>query len=357
MRPSGRLAVLLSAASLCVGAHAEAKMITRCGTVVADDAVLARDLRCEGPGVILRNPRSVLHLNGHTIASTRTCAEGAAPSGIVVERTAEGSQILGPGLVTGFVTGVALGDVVRVTVRDVRIADSCALGMLIVGADGIRVRDVMLHRNGAATADGGALRVETSARLALDGSEIFANASGGTGAAVDLRDCDRCRLVANRIVGNRGTGLRLDTESAAAVVERNVVLDHRPYDVVDQSSDGVFALNVFERADGIRPPALWPLPGPPAPAMPAPAGCGVMTAPVHARQRVTLACPQDPGTRTVRNSVVAYRLLNVFTHAPAATACDGTEVRPADAGGGGAVTCTNPDSVFPMLLEVTCCLN
>ena len=59
--------------------------------------------------------------------------------------------------------------------RDVRVTDSCALGMLLVGTDGVRVRDVVLHRNGAATDDGGAIRVEQSARFALEGADIFAN--------------------------------------------------------------------------------------------------------------------------------------------------------------------------------------
>jgi hypothetical protein len=32
-------------------------------------------------------------------------------------------------------------------------------------------------------------------------------------------------------------------------------------------------------------------------------------------------------------------------------------VRPADSADGGAVRCTNPDRIYPVLLEMTCCLN
>ena len=142
--------------------------------------------------------------------------------------------------------------------------------MLVVGTDGVRVRDALLHRNGAATDEGGAIRVEQSARFALEGTDVFANATGGKGAAVDLRDCDRCRIVANRIVANAGPGLRLDPESRAAVLERNVVLDQRATDVVDQSNDGTYVFNLFERGDGLRPPPLWPQVGPPSAALPAP---------------------------------------------------------------------------------------
>lgn len=329
----------------------------RCGTVVDEDAVLDRDLRCDGVGIVLRNPRSVLHLNGHTIESSRSCAEGAAPSGITVEGTADGAQILGPGTVRGFVTGIALGEAVRVQVRDVRVADSCAVGVLVVGSDGVRVRDAILHRNGAATEDGAAVRVEESNRFFLEGSDVFANATGANGAAVDLRDCDNCRIVANRIVANAGPGLRLDPESRATVIERNVVLDSRGRDVVDASNDGTYVLNLFERGDGLRPPALAPAIGPPAPALPAPAGCGVMQVPIAPRATATVQCPPAGGLRAVRNGVVAYRLLNAFNNQLAFhTACEDLEVRAASDDAGGSVRCTNPDRTFGALLEVTCCL-
>jgi hypothetical protein len=328
----------------------------RCGTIVEDVAVLDRDLRCDGVGVVLRNPRSTLQLNGHTIASASSCADGAAPSGVTVEKTADGAQILGPGVIRGFVTGIAIGETVRVQVRDVRVSDSCGVGLLAVGTDGVRVRDVMLHRNGVATDEGGAIRVEQSARFALEGTEVFANRTGGKGAAVDLRDCDRCRVVANRIVANAGPGLRLDPESQGAVLERNVVLDQRGTDIVDQSNDGTYVFNVFERGDGLRPPALMPSTGPPAPAQPIPAGCGTMQAMVQPRETVTVSCPPAGGVRGVRNGVVSYRLLNWLSRQPWGQGCNPVEVRVPDGKESGAVRCTNADRTSAGILEVTCCL-
>jgi hypothetical protein len=344
-------------AVLSASTAAAGRSVVRCGTVVEDEAVLDIDLRCDGVGIVLRNPRSVLQLNGHTIESARSCADGAAPSGVTVEPTADGAQILGPGLVRGFVTGIAIGEAVRVQVRDVRVSDSCGVGMLVVGTDGVRVRDAMLHRNGVATDEGGAIRVEQSARFALEGVDVFANGTGAKGAAVDLRDCDHCRIVANRIVANAGPGLRLDPESRGAVLERNVVLDQRGNDVVDQSNDGTYVLNLFERGDGLRPPALWPVVGAPASAQPAPAGCGLMHTLVAARTTAVLACPDvGGGVRAVRNGVVAYRLLNPLSLQPFGVSCDPVEVRPANGTEGGAVRCTNPDRTVPAVLEITCCL-
>lgn len=355
--PSRALLCVLAVALLQATGVAARTIVVRCGTVVEEEAVVDRDLRCDGPGLILRNPRSVLQLNGHTVESARSCAEGAAPSGIVVEKTAEGARILGPGLIRGFVTGIAIGEAARVTVRDVRVSDSCSVGILAIGTDGVRVRDGMLHRNGAASDEGGGVRVEQSARFALEGTEVFMNASGGKGAAVDLRDCDRCRIVANRILGNKGIGLRLDTESRAAILERNVVLDQRGSDVVDHSTDGTYILNVFEHGDGLKPPAVWPLPGPPAPAQPAPAGCGVMHGLVQPLATITLTCPQPAGIRAVRNSVVAYRMLDPFNGGASGIACNPVEILSATSSDGGGVRCTNPDRIYAALLETTCCLN
>jgi hypothetical protein len=353
--PPVRLVLVALLACLAVPEDATAAPL-RCGAVVDESAVLDRDLRCDGVAIVLRNPRSVLHLNGHTIESSRSCADGAAPSGVAVERTAEGAQILGPGLVRGFVTGIALGEAVRAQVREVRVADSCAVGILVVGSDGVRVRDVLLHRNGTASDDGAAIRVEQSSRFFLEGSDVFANHGGAKSAAVDLRDCDNCRIVANRIVANAEPGLRLDQESRGTVVERNVVLDSRGRDLVDSSNDGTYVLNSFERGDGIQPPALSPATGPPAPALPAPAGCGVMHVLIAARGTETVQCPPTSGARAVRNGVVAYRLLNPLSSLPFHVKCEGVETRAPDGSAGGSVRCTNPERTYPALLEVTCCL-
>ena len=117
-------------------------------------------------------------------------------------------------------------------------------------------------------------------------------------------------------------------------------------------------MNGFERGDGVDPPDAWPLLGIPASPAPGVAGCGTMNAPIGPRSTITITCPQDSGLRAVRNSVVSYRLLNVFNSTLLFVGtCDPGVVKPASGTGGGAVTCTNPDSVWSAMLEVTCCLN
>jgi hypothetical protein len=326
----------------------------RCGDVIEERAVLDRELRCDGPALIVRNPRTVVQLNGHTIEAARACGENAT-TGILVEEAAEGAQILGPGTIRGFATGVSVSGTTRVQVGDLRVSDSCGYALAVRGGNRTRLRNLVLDRNGT-TQGGGAVRVETVLGFVLEQSMLFLNSSEPNGATVDLRSCRRCRLTQNRIVANQGVGVRFDVESHGNEVERNVILDQRPNDVVDEGADNTFALNIFERGDGVTPPALWPLVDP-GPAGPGVAGCGTLATPVGPRRTAVLACPQDSGLRALRNSVVAYRLLNPFTNLVFTAPCAPAEVRPATSAGGGAVTCTNPDSLWTAVLEVTCCLN
>ncbi|MEO6027351.1 MAG: right-handed parallel beta-helix repeat-containing protein, partial [Candidatus Binatia bacterium] len=327
----------------------------RCGMVLGEQAVLDRDLVCDGPGLIVRNPRTVLQLNGHTILSRRTCAEGAAPAGIVVEPTADGAQIFGPGLIRGFVNGIAVTTASRVQLRDLRVTDSCTNGILVAGGDDARVDGVTLHRNGLEGDEGTGIRAEHVDRFTLEASEVFGNGHGDRVGAVDLRDCTHCRVAQNRMLGNRAAGLRLDLDSHDAAVEKNVALDNAFADLVDDGNDSIFALNVFERGTGVVPPKLAPLVGRAERGVPAVAGCATVSDTVKPRETVTVTCPQDPQLRGLRNSVVGYRLL--FMDRPFGGACAGSEIKAAHSGGGGSLTCTNPSPIWLLALEVTCCLN
>ena len=77
-RTSGRGArAALVAVALLVMLPAPGRATVSCGTVVEEQVILDRDLRCDGPGLIVRNPRTVVQLNGHAIVSTRACGAEA----------------------------------------------------------------------------------------------------------------------------------------------------------------------------------------------------------------------------------------------------------------------------------------
>ena len=326
--------------------------------VVDTTVVLDRDLECQGTGLVLRNPRATVQLNGHTVRFTDGC-DGATAAGIRIESTADGAQILGPGAIRGFPTGIGVDGAARVQLRDLTVSESCGRGIALVHADAFDARNLLLRKNGSIAGDGGsALDVDDATTLVLSDSAVFLNGAGARSAAIDLRGCVECRLSGNRIIGNRGIGLRLDTESHGCEVQRNVVLDHERTDIADHGADNAIALNAFERGDGVTPPALWPLIGPTATAPAGVAGCATLSQGLAPGETVTVTCPQDPGLRGLRNTVVGYRFLNPFNPAlPFPTTCDPAEIVAATSGGGGAVRCRNSDRLWALILEVTCCLN
>ncbi|MBI3770681.1 MAG: right-handed parallel beta-helix repeat-containing protein [Deltaproteobacteria bacterium] len=358
MRTLGRGAAALLVSTTLVTPRIAASATVTCGMVVEDQIVLDRDLRCAGPALVIRNPRTVVQLNGHVLESSRPCHDAGSTVGIVVEPTADRANILGPGIVRGFATGITIDWAPQVQLRDLRVTDSCAFGIAVRSTTATRARDLVLDRNGDGGDSAGAIRVEHARRFALVDSDVLLNDAGANGAAIDLRSCENCRIGGNRVVANHGAGIRLDVESQANEVERNLILGQRPSDVVDQGSDNLITLNGFDRGDGVDPPPLWPLLSVPASPAPGIAGCGTMHDTVGPRATVTITCPQDVGLRAVRNSVVTYRLLNPFnTSQLFRGTCNPGIVHPAAGSTGGSVRCTNGDSLWPAVLEVTCCLN
>lgn len=329
-----------------------------CGMVVQDQLVLDREMRCPGPALVIRNPRSVVQLNGHTIESTKPCRDAGATVGIVVEESAARANILGPGIVRGFATGIAIDGTHQVQLRDLRVSESCGFGIALRNTIATRARDLILDRNGDGGATAGALRAEGARGLVVTDSEVLLNDAGASGAAIDLRDCRGCRVAGNRVAANHGVGIRLDVDSQGNEVERNLVLGQHGNDLADAGSDNLFTLNGFEHGDGLEPPPLWPLLGVPVSPAPGVAGCGTIHDEIRPRGTLTITCPQDPGLRAVRNSVVAYRLLNPLDPPQIFNSnCNPAVVHPASGTSGGGVTCTNANSNWSAILEVTCCLN
>jgi Right handed beta helix region len=355
-----RVAALLTLALATTLPPAAARaQVARCGMVVGEQVVLDRDLSCDGVGLVIRNPRTVVQLNGHTLATSSRCDTAATPPGIAVESTAEGAQILGPGLVRGFTTGVEVAGAARVRVQDVRVSDSCQQALRVVGAEDVQAVGLTLHRNGRQKGDDAAtVLAQGSPGFDLEGSEIVRNGAGVQVATVELRDCDACRLAGNHVLANHGPGLRLDVESQSSYVERNTFLDNRGADVVDQGSDNTFVLNLFERGDGVARTPLWPLTVTATSVAPGVAGCAIVYGTVRGGGTVTVTCPQDPGLRGLRNSVVGYRLMNVLQPMiPIGSTCDPVQIQSASSSSGGAVQCTFPQRIGAAVVEVTCCLN
>lgn len=85
-----------------------------CGTEVSGDLELSSDLVCDGDGLHVAANDLIINLNGHTIRGPGTDSN---TTGIHVDGVRE-VRIRGPGLVTGFGTGVAYTDSSGGAIRD-----------------------------------------------------------------------------------------------------------------------------------------------------------------------------------------------------------------------------------------------
>ena len=85
-----------------------------CGEAITGNLELTSDMTCEGDGIIVEGSDLTIHLNGFTI---RGPGSDSNTTGILVEEASE-VRIRGPGMVTGFGTGVAYTDASGGAMRD-----------------------------------------------------------------------------------------------------------------------------------------------------------------------------------------------------------------------------------------------
>jgi copper-binding protein NosD len=88
-----------------------------CGEAITGNLELTSDMTCEGDGIIVEGSDLTVHLNGFTI---RGPGSDSNTTGILVEEASE-VRIRGPGMVTGFGTGVAYTDASGGAMRDVYV--------------------------------------------------------------------------------------------------------------------------------------------------------------------------------------------------------------------------------------------
>src|ERR671925_701612 len=85
-----------------------------CGQAITGNLELTSDMTCEGDGIIVQGSNLEIRLNGFTI---RGPGSDSNTTGILVEGASE-VRIRGPGMVTGFGTGVAYTDASGGAIRD-----------------------------------------------------------------------------------------------------------------------------------------------------------------------------------------------------------------------------------------------
>jgi nitrous oxidase accessory protein NosD len=183
-----------------------------CGEAIIGDLELTSDVTCEGDGIRVEGSDLTIHLNGFTI---RGPGSDSNTTGIFVEEASE-VRIRGPGMVTGFGTGVAYMDARGGVMRDVYVRDN-DIGVLLDASTDTHVKQNHVPDN----------------RIG-----VFNRASNNT-------------EIENVIMGGSNEGIRLE-KSVSVDLDFNILMDSRTGIYLDeQSLDNEVFYNVMFRNEGI----------------------------------------------------------------------------------------------------------
>jgi hypothetical protein len=105
-----------------------------CGSTITSDVELTADITCEGDGIRVGGDNLTVNLNGFTL---RGSGVDTNTTGIIVDG-ASGVIIKGPGMVTGFGTGVAYTDASGGAMRDVYVGTN-DIGVLLDSTTGTHI--------------------------------------------------------------------------------------------------------------------------------------------------------------------------------------------------------------------------
>ena len=183
-----------------------------CGEAIIGDLELTSDVTCEGDGIRVEGNDLTIYLNGFTI---RGQGSDSNTTGILVEEASE-VRIRGPGMVTGFGTGVAYMDASGGAMRDVYVRDN-DIGVLLDATTDTHVKQDHVSDN----------------RIG-----VFNRASNNT-------------EVENVIMGGNNEGIRLE-KSFSVDLDFIILMDSRTGIYLDeQSLDNEVFYNVMFRNEGI----------------------------------------------------------------------------------------------------------
>ena len=187
-----------------------------CGEDIIGDLELTSDMTCEGDGLRVEGSDLLIHLNGFTI---RGPGSDSNTTGILVEEASE-VRIRGPGMVTGFGTGVAYVDASGGAMRDIYVRDNDIgvlldattdthvkqdhvsdnrIGVINRESNNTEVENIIMGRNNEG------IRLEKSSSVDLDFIILM---DSGTGIYLDEQSLDN-EVFYNVMFRNEGTDVTI----------------------------------------------------------------------------------------------------------------------------------------------------
>ena len=185
-----------------------------CGVTITGDLEVTSDMTCQGDGITVVGNDLTIFMNGHTI---RGPGSDTNTTGILVDEGVT-VRIRGPGVVTGFGTGVAYTAATGGAMRDVLVRDN-DVGVLLDNSDNTHVKQDHISDNRVGVIN----RVSNNTEIE---NVIMARTDEGVrlekSSSVDLDFI---------IIMDSGTGIYLDEQSLDNEVFYNVMFRNEGIDV------------------------------------------------------------------------------------------------------------------------------
>jgi nitrous oxidase accessory protein NosD len=206
-----------------------------CGEAITGDLVLESDMTCAGDGIIVEGSDLTIYLSGFTI---RGPGSDSNTTGILVEEASE-VRIRGPGMVTGFGTGVAYTGASGGAMRDVYVRDN-DIGVLLDDTTDTHVKQDHVSDNRIGVLNRASHNTEVE-------NVIMARHDEGIRLEDSLSvDLDFIILMDSR------TGIYLDEDSIDNEVFYNIMFRNEGNDVTFANPGEGSTVNTFGNNDCVR---------------------------------------------------------------------------------------------------------
>jgi nitrous oxidase accessory protein NosD len=208
-----------------------------CGSVVSGTVTLRKNLNCTDDGLIIGEDATTLNLNGFSIQGP---GKDSSNTGISV--TKYDIKILGPGVISGFETGILLTGGGEISVNSI-ILQNNQIGAFFTGSDTSTVEENIMRNNDVGVAGHSANDLEIMSNI-MDVNTLagitFVNTHGST--------------VARNSIQESQNGIFFDSQSSGNIATLNNLRDNtidlnNSDGLVPSSNANTFSENTCVRSD------------------------------------------------------------------------------------------------------------
>jgi parallel beta-helix repeat protein len=208
-----------------------------CGSVITGVVTLSRNLNCSADGLIIGDDSTTLNLNGFNIQGP---GKDGSSAGISV--TKDDVNIVGPGVISGFETGILLTGGSDISVDSV-ILQNNKIGAYFTGSETSSVEENIMRDNDVGVAGHSANKLEIMSNI-MDVNTL---------AGISFVNTHESTMTRNSIQESQN-GIFFDSQSAGNIVTLNNMRDNQvdlnnSDGLVPSSNANTFSENTCVRSD------------------------------------------------------------------------------------------------------------